>query len=128
MLGRFVVPTENVPTVPNNYPLNILDITNNNILEIKTTSHTKIARIGEETNNRTIYIKMSELDLLNDITAHNLRTKIRTNDITPDAIPPTAYIANFIHRCTQHDLPFKATTDLHHPIRCVKPLTYDTCA
>ncbi len=128
MLGRFVVPAENMPAVPGDYPLSVLGMADNDVLEMKATSRDEVARIGEGANGRTIYVEVSELDLLDDVSALGLRAKIRTGGVTPGAIPPATYIANFIRRCAQRGLPFKATAGLHHPVRCVKPLTYDACA
>jgi hypothetical protein len=53
------------------------------------------------------------------------RAKIRTGGLTPDAIPSTADVARFIRTCLAANVPFKATAGLHHPFRCVKPLTYE---
>jgi hypothetical protein len=50
--------------------------------------------------------------------------KLRTGGVTPDAIPPIESIADFIRRCAELRLPFKATAGLHHPVRAPHPLTY----
>jgi len=128
MLGRFVVPAENMAAVPGDFPLSVLGLADNDVLEMKATSRDEVARIAENAGGRTIYVEVSELDLLDDVAAYGLRAKIRTGGVTPAAIPPAAYIANFIRRCAQRSLPFKATAGLHHPVRCVKPLTYDAGA
>jgi hypothetical protein len=54
--------------------------------------------------------------------------KIRTGGLTPEAIPTTAHVANFIVACAGRRLPFKATAGLHHPMRATYPLTYETQA
>lgn len=51
--------------------------------------------------------------------------KLRTGGVTPDAIPPAAAIAEFIHACAAADVPFKATAGLHHAVRNEFPLTYE---
>ncbi|MBI2214496.1 MAG: hypothetical protein HYU52_12690 [Acidobacteria bacterium] len=53
------------------------------------------------------------------------RAKMRTGGVTEDAFPPAAHIARFIARCAAHGVAFKATAGLHHPLRCVRPLTYE---
>lgn len=53
------------------------------------------------------------------------RAKIRTGGITPGAFPSAAEITRFIRTCVAANVPFKATAGLHHPLRCVKPLTYE---
>ena len=52
------------------------------------------------------------------------RAKIRTGGITPEAFPRAAEIAKFLLTCAEHNVPFKATAGLHHPLRCHRPLTY----
>jgi hypothetical protein len=50
--------------------------------------------------------------------------KVRTDGLTPYAIPVPEAIADFLHGAAQRRLPFKATAGLHHPIRSLRPLTY----
>jgi hypothetical protein len=50
--------------------------------------------------------------------------KVRTGGLTPDAIPSTAQLADFLSQAAARRLPFKATAGLHHPIRSLRPLTY----
>src|SRR4051812_20268490 len=64
-------------------------------------------------------------ELLTTINAIHARAKIRTGGIKPDAIPSSETVARFIMECAKHEVPFKATAGLHHPARCVKPLTYE---
>ena len=40
------------------------------------------------------------------------------------AFPPIADVATFLRACKKAGVAFKATAGLHHPLRCVKPLTY----
>jgi hypothetical protein len=67
-------------------------------------------------------------ELLPTIHAIHTRAKIRTGGVTPNAFPSSESVAYFIAECAKHDVAFKATAGLHHPLRCVKPLTCDTDA
>lgn len=51
--------------------------------------------------------------------------KVRTGGVTPEAIPGTMAVAEFIVACAQADVPFKATAGLHHAVRGERPLTYE---
>jgi hypothetical protein len=78
------------------------------------------------------YFEFPPNDILADfITALALskqRAKIRTGGVTVDAFPSTDEIIKFMRLCVAANIPFKATAGLHHPLRCVKPLTYETNA
>ena len=50
--------------------------------------------------------------------------KYRTGGVTPETIPPSDNIADFLHAAASRRVPFKATAGLHHPIRSERPLTY----
>src|SRR5262249_54871485 len=50
--------------------------------------------------------------------------KVRTGGLTPEAIPSSGEIADFLFRAAALRLPFKATAGLHHPIRAEHALTY----
>lgn len=54
-----------------------------------------------------------------------VRAKIRTGGVTPDAIPDATVVTRFLRACASVGVPFKATAGLHHPVRCVRPLTYE---
>jgi hypothetical protein len=54
------------------------------------------------------------------------RAKIRTGGVTPDTIPSVTSLARFLSCCVRHGVPFKATGGLHHPIRALRPLTYES--
>jgi hypothetical protein len=51
--------------------------------------------------------------------------KLRTGGVVKQAIPAVECIATFVARCAELSVPFKATAGLHHPLRCVRPLTYE---
>jgi hypothetical protein len=54
--------------------------------------------------------------------------KIRTGGVTEELIPPCQSIARFITAAAQAGVGFKATAGLHHPVRSLQPLTYETDA
>lgn len=53
------------------------------------------------------------------------RAKIRTGGVTENAFPTVEAIARFMRVCLAANVPFKCTAGLHHPLRCIKPLTYE---
>ncbi|CAN5368424.1 hypothetical protein BH10ACI2_BH10ACI2_25930 [soil metagenome] len=63
-------------------------------------------------------------ELVSLVSEKEQRAKIRTGGVTPDAIPRTKSILQFVQACMAANVPFKATAGLHHPIRCFRPLTY----
>lgn len=129
-LGRFVVPAERVREVPRTFPLSVLATPANiperePVLEVKATTIEEIEEIARQTAGRTVFVELTDLALIGAIREHSLRAKIRTGGITPDAFPTAASIAAFLRACKAEGVAFKATAGLHHPLRCVKPLTYE---
>lgn len=53
------------------------------------------------------------------------RAKIRTGGVIQDAFPPIDELIKFLRVCIAANVPFKATAGLHHPLRTVKPLSYE---
>ncbi len=51
--------------------------------------------------------------------------KVRCGGVTPEAIPGSGQIADFLLACRSAGVPFKATAGLHHPIRAEHRLTYE---
>jgi hypothetical protein len=70
-------------------------------------------------------LKENLADLVATLAVNDKRAKIRTGGITPEAFPPAAEITRFMRMCLAANVPFKCTAGLHHPVRCVKPLTYE---
>ncbi|HET7433626.1 MAG TPA: hypothetical protein VFN10_02820 [Thermoanaerobaculia bacterium] len=114
-LGKFIVPRERAKEVPPEFPLSILGID-----EIKCTTAEEIAQLPAGT-----YVEITDLSLIPAIAQHGLRAKFRTGGVTQDAFPTAAAIAAFLRACRKQRVAFKATAGLHHPLRCVKPLTYE---
>jgi hypothetical protein len=114
-LGKFIVPQERAKEVPPEFPLSILGID-----EVKVTSAEEIAALP-----KGVYVEIADLALLDAIAEHGLRAKIRTGGITAHAFPAIGSIAEFLRACKAKGVAFKATAGLHHPLRCVKPLTYE---
>ena len=56
---------------------------------------------------------------------HKHRAKIRTGGIVPFAFPSVQKITRFMRICLVANVPFKCTAGLHHPLRSLRPLTYE---
>lgn len=119
-LGKFVVPRERMREVPAEFPLSVLGID-----EVKAPSAEDIESLASGAGGRTIYVEITDFSLLDAIARHGLRAKIRTGGITPDAFPAITNVAEFLRACKAAGVAFKATAGLHHPLRCVKALTYE---
>ncbi len=117
-LGRFVVPLERVGEVPSEFPLSILGVD-----EVKAATIAELERIKPGA-----FVEITDLALLPDLARRGLRAKIRTGGLVPEALPPVGDVARFLRACKAAGVAFKATAGLHHPLRCVKPLTYEANA
>jgi hypothetical protein len=114
-LGKFVVPQARAAEVPKEFPLSILGVD-----DVKATTEEEIAAFPPG-----VYVEIADIALLDAIRRHGQRAKIRTGGITPDAFPAIGNVAEFLRACKAKGVAFKATAGLHHPLRCVKPLTYE---
>src|SRR5512140_2354608 len=85
---------------------------------------TRAAGAFRETINYCEIPSASPDSLLREIANRGVRAKIRTGGVTTDAFPAAETVAGFIERCARIGVAFKATAGLHHPMRCVRPLTY----
>jgi hypothetical protein len=99
-------------------------------LEVKAADASQIeAMVKLLPETLTTYFEIPVNKNLAEMTAalaiYNQRAKIRTGGVTSDAFPPAKKIARFMLTCLAANVPFKATAGLHHPVRCVKPLTYE---
>jgi hypothetical protein len=62
---------------------------------------------------------------LQAIVRKGARAKVRTGGVRPEAIPHIFDLATFLVNCALVKIAFKATAGLHHPIRSIRPLTYE---
>ncbi len=102
-------------------------------LEVKAADSSEIKNICEHLpENLTTYFELPLDENLSDsiieLAILKRRAKIRAGGITPDAFPPIEKITRFMRICLAANVPFKCTAGLHHPLRCLKPLTYETNA
>jgi hypothetical protein len=114
MLGKFVVPEARAGEVPEEFPKSVLGVD-----ELK-------ADGNFESIKPTTFVEIADVGLIPELSKHGLSAKIRTGGVTPDAIPHPDRVATFIRMCAMHAVPFKATAGLHHPVRCMRALTYET--
>lgn len=99
-------------------------------LEVKATSVSKIeetVRVLPDFLTAYFEIPLNDgiADLITALALNKQRAKIRTGGVTADAFPSVEQITRFMRICLGANVPFKATAGLHHPVRCVKPLTYE---
>jgi hypothetical protein len=100
-------------------------------IEIKASSATEIeeARAFIPSSLMTFCeIPITEISLIAAIANAGFRAKARTGGVRQDMFPLPEDIARFIFVCRESNAAFKATAGLHHPLRCIKPLTYETDA
>jgi hypothetical protein len=119
-LGKFVVQQERAKEVPSDVPLSILGID-----EVKANSVDDVDAIAQQANGRIVYVESTDMALLDAIARNGLRAKIRSGGLTEDAFPTPQRIASFMRACKERGIAFKATAGLHHPLRCVRSLTYE---
>lgn len=99
-------------------------------IEVKADTSGMIEEIAQAVpKNFAVYFELplneNLADLIQALAIHGQRAKIRTGGVTADSFPKNEQIIRFMQTCLAANVPFKATAGLHHPLRCVKPLTYE---
>jgi hypothetical protein len=100
-------------------------------IEVKGSTVEEIQRIEKKVPPELgLYFELSgPIERLLDVVARaGRRAKVRTGGVVAAAIPAANEVARFLVACAERHVPFKATAGLHHPVRCVKPLTYESDA
>lgn len=97
--------------------------------EVKAGTVREIERIAATTPKElTTYIEVPLGDGLEArveaIARTGRRAKMRTGGTTAGAFPASADVVHFLRTCIAHDVPFKATAGLHHPLTGPYRLTY----
>ena len=99
-------------------------------VEIKTNSIEEVQQIGKTLpEGLTAFFEFPPTEVLTDfmttLAINKNCAKIRTGGVTQDAFPSTDAIIKFMRVCIAANVPFKATAGLHHPLRSIRPLTYE---
>jgi len=98
-------------------------------VEIRVSHAAEIAAADEFISGFDAFVEVPIVEdpepLIAAIAAIGAKAKIRTGGVTPDAIPGARHVVRLMRRCLEHDVPFKATAGLHHPLRAEYPLTYE---
>jgi hypothetical protein len=97
--------------------------------EVRATSVEQVrTSVDALSNVAEVYVEVPLTDelpkLIKAVRDAGARAKIRTGGVVADAIPAAASCARFMEACVSHDVSFKATAGLHHPMRGTYPLTY----
>jgi hypothetical protein len=99
------------------------------MIEVKVASPQQVKTIQQElASSITAYYEVSfdalSTDLLAAISHTGGRVKLRMGGTTAEAFPDPLTIAEALHMLATYKLPFKATAGLHHPLRSLRPFTY----
>lgn len=64
-------------------------------------------------------------EMFDAIKLGNAHAKLRTGGTSQEMVPSVEDVARFLVASSKAKVAFKATAGLHHPVRCVKPFTYE---
>ncbi len=125
MLRWFVVNAKDLEAVPEDFDGCLSVLANENNDRAATIEANSVLSASKPTYCE---VALSELEKLKQVKDQNSFAKIRMGGLKPEAIPSTESVAQFILKCAELKLPFKATAGLHHPIRAEQALTYENDA
>lgn len=96
-------------------------------IEFKVESPEQVeAQLGLIPSGMAAYVELTaqqSVQFLPALKKFDARAKIRTGGATPDTIPSTQQVADFLIACAKAKTPFKATAGLHRPLRSTQTLT-----
>jgi hypothetical protein len=98
-------------------------------VEVKASSEARIGEIIQSVSSTLqTYIEVpvdpDPSTLIRSIGQGQRRAKIRTGGVTQEAFPRALELLRFLRATLDHEVPFKATAGLHHPLRATYRLTY----
>lgn len=98
------------------------------MVEVKIASAEQVRAIRAKLPDAmTIYYEVSfdslSADLLSAISLAGGRAKLRIGGAAAEAFPAPLTLAEALQLLAKHELGFKATAGLHHPLRSIQPLT-----
>jgi hypothetical protein len=98
--------------------------------EVKVNDAEEVARVSQITPSELeAYFEFplsSAGECISAVSGVGRRAKIRTGGETPEKFPTSADMVEFMRLCAAANVPFKATAGLHHPLRSIHRLTYES--
>jgi hypothetical protein len=99
-------------------------------VEVKVANPEEIARLSRiipaELETYFEFPLPSAGECISAVSGVRRRAKIRTGGETPERFPTSADVVEFMRLCAAANVPFKATAGLHHPLRSIHRLTYES--
>src|SRR5262245_61979259 len=100
-------------------------------LEAKLTTPGEIEKAANEVGGELELFAELPLDadpaqLIAAVKRSGIKAKMRTGGVVASAVPSAESVVRFMRTCLDAGVTFKATAGLHHPLRAVYRLTYDT--